>query len=115
MSGTAASPSFHAVPTSSWQPGDLSLDALARGTLRGGFDRGTFCVWLATTQGRSAIIWPAGYHTRLYPLELLDARDAVVAKGGDLISVGAERHPFSRPDMHAGSEVRLLCNEQTCR
>jgi hypothetical protein len=92
-SGTAASPPLHAVPTSSWQPGGPSLTALARGTLRGGFERGTFCVWLAGREGRFAIIWPAGYHARLHPLELLDAQDAVVANGGDLISVGGGEAP----------------------
>jgi len=67
QSGTAASP-LHPVPTSSWQPGDPSLAALASGTLRGGLERGTFCVWLAARGRREAIIWPAGYHVRLHRL-----------------------------------------------
>jgi len=86
QSGAAASPGLLKVPTSSWRPGDLSLEALARGTLRGGYERGTFCLWLAGRERRDAIIWPAGYHARLHPLELLDAQNAVAAKGGDLIS-----------------------------
>jgi hypothetical protein len=93
QSGTAASTPLHPVPTSAWRPGDPSLTALARGTLRGGFERGIFCVWLAFRGRRSAVIWPAGYHTRLHPLELLDAQDAVAAKGGDLISVGGGEAP----------------------
>lgn len=92
-SGTAASPRLYAVPTSPWHPGDLSLTALARGTLGGGYERGTFCVWLTAGPRRSPIIWPAGYHARLHPLELLNSQDVVVAKGGDLISVGGGEAP----------------------
>jgi hypothetical protein len=92
QSGTVASPLYR-VPTSSWRPGDLSLTALARGTLRGGYERGTFCVWLAGRGRRDAIVWPAGYHARLHPLELLDERNVVVAKGGDLISFGGGEAP----------------------
>jgi hypothetical protein len=65
QSGTAASPPLLKVPTSSWRPGDPSLLALARGTLQGGYEHGTFCVWLAGRGRRSAIIWPAGYHAQL--------------------------------------------------
>src|SRR5216684_1311225 len=93
--GTAAPP-LYPVPTSSWRPGDPSLTALARGTLQGGYERGTFCVWLAGRGRRDAIIWPAGYHARLHPFELLDAQDAVVAKGGDLISFGGGEGPVQR-------------------
>ena len=97
QSGTVAAPPLHPVPTSSWQPGDPSLAALARGTLRGGYERGTFCIWLAARGRREAIIWPAGYHARLHPVELLDAQDVVVAKSGDLISVGGGAGPV-QPD-----------------
>ena len=86
--GSAASSSLYKVPTSSWRPGDPSLTALAGGTLRGGYERGTFCVWLTGYGRRYAIVWPAGYHARLHPLELLDAQGAVVAKDGNLISFG---------------------------
>ena len=92
-SGTGASSSLYKVPTSSWRPGDPSLTALARGTLRGGYERGAFCVWLAGHGGRSAIVWPAGYHARLHPLEVLDAQGVVVAKDGDLISFGGGEAP----------------------
>jgi hypothetical protein len=101
QSGTAAPPPLDVVPTSAWRPGDVSLLALVRGTLRGGDERGTFCVWLAGRGRRSAIIWPAGYHARLHPFELLDAQGVVVAKGGDLISAGGGEAPVQpgRPCM----------------
>ena len=95
-SGTAAPPPLDAVPTSAWRPGDASLQALVRGTLRGGDERGTFCVWLAGGGRRAAVIWPAGYHARRHPLELLDARGVVVARGGDLISAGGGEAPVRR-------------------
>jgi hypothetical protein len=64
-----------------------------RGTLQGGYEHGTFCVWLAGRGRRSAIIWPAGYHARLHPVELLDAQNVVVAKGGDMVSFGGGEGP----------------------
>jgi hypothetical protein len=62
------------------------MTALASGTLEGGMVRGTFCVWLVGEGGQSAIVWPAGYHARVHPLELLNSQGAVVARGGDLIT-----------------------------
>jgi hypothetical protein len=50
-------------------------------------------VWLAGRGRRDAIVWPAGYHARLHPLELLDAQNVVVATGGDLISFGGGEAP----------------------
>jgi len=91
--GAAAAAPLHPVPTSAWQPGDPGLTALARGTFQGGYVHGTFCVWLAGRGRRSAIVWPAGYHARLHPVELLDAQNAVVAKGGDLVSFGGGESP----------------------
>jgi len=85
--GTTASAQPYPVPTSSWAPGDLSLRALARGTLEGGVVRGAYCVWLATNGGQSPIVWPAGYHVRRNPLKLLNSQGAVVASGGDSITV----------------------------
>jgi hypothetical protein len=34
------------------------------------------------------VVWPAGYHIRLHPLELLNSHAVVVAKGGEQIMVG---------------------------
>jgi len=86
--GTAAPAQRHPLPTSSWTPGDPSLTALARGTLAGGFVRGTFCVWLSGRGGRFPVVWPAGYHVRLHPVELLNAEGVVVARAGDQVTFG---------------------------
>jgi hypothetical protein len=93
--GIAASSRLHGLPTSSWQPGDRSLLALARGVLEGGYVGGTFCVWLTTMGGQSPIVWPAGYHVRLHPLALLNPQDVVVASGGDRIAVGGGEVPVN--------------------
>jgi hypothetical protein len=45
-------------------------------------------VWLSGRGGRLPVVWPAGFHARLHPLELLDSQGAVVAKGGDRIAAG---------------------------
>lgn len=76
------------VPTSSWRPGDPALNALAMGTLEGGHQGSRYCVWLSIKSSRVPVVWPAGYHIRLHPLELLNSRDAVVATGGEQIRVG---------------------------
>jgi hypothetical protein len=91
--GTAASASLVKVPTSPWRPGDFALRALTFGTLRGGYVRSTFCVWLAGPGGREAVIWPAGYRARIHPLELVDAAGTVVARDGDRISVAGGQTP----------------------
>lgn len=92
-SGTTASPGLLPVPTSSWRPGDPSLLALARGTLEGGYKGSRYCVWLSNGFGSHPVVWPAGYHVRLHPLELLDSHAVVVAKGGDKITFGGGAGP----------------------
>jgi hypothetical protein len=89
-SGTSADgPKLYPVPTSSWRPGDPSLLALAIGTLAAGEYRGRWCPWLAGTGSRRiAVVWPAGFHARRHPFELLDSHGTVVARGGERIKVG---------------------------
>jgi len=90
-----APPPLHAVPTSSWTPGSPSFTALARGTLESGMVSGTFCVWLAARGGHSPIVWPADYHIRLRPLELLNSQGVVVARGGDQVRFGGGEEPVN--------------------
>jgi hypothetical protein len=93
--GGAASSRLHAVPTSSWEPGDASLAALGRGTLAGGYVHGTFCVWLTGGQRRTPVVWPAGYHARLHPFALLDSQDRVAARLGDRIAAEGGEGPVN--------------------
>lgn len=94
----AASPRLHVVPTSSWKAGDPSLLARASGTLNGGRVQGAFCVWLTTRRDRVPIVWPAGYHVRLHPLELLNSQNIVVARGEDHITLTGGAAPV-RPGL----------------
>ncbi len=82
-------PKLYPVPTSSWRPGDPSLLALAIGILNAGEYRGRWCPWLAGTGSRRvAVVWPAGFHARRHPFELLDSHGTVVATGGEHIKIG---------------------------
>lgn len=64
------------------------------GTLEGGrTDRGEYCVWVRTRQRAVPVVWPAGFHARLDPLELLNAEGKVVAREGDWISVAGAEMP----------------------
>lgn len=93
--GPASAAGLLPVPTSSWRPGDVSLLALARGTLEGGYRGGRYCVWLGTRTGPHPVVWPAGYHLRRHPLELLGPVDVVVARGGDQVTFGGGVLPIS--------------------
>jgi hypothetical protein len=52
------------------------------------------CVWVEDSNVESAdkeafnVLWPAGYHARGQPLEIIDASGAVIAHEGDLVSFG---------------------------
>jgi hypothetical protein len=77
------------VPTSSWKRGDPALLALLNGTVQGEqLDPGGCRIWVERRDGEIVpVVWPAGYHARLDPLELLDASGAVIAVVGTAISV----------------------------
>jgi hypothetical protein len=93
---------LHRVPTSSWRPGDPSLDALAIGTLTAGLDRHRWCLWLTGPGSRrNPVVWPAGFRARRHPVELLDSRGRVVARGGERIKLGGGGGP-------AGHETCML-------
>ncbi len=89
-------PKLYPVPTSSWRPGDPSLLALAIGILNAGEYRGRWCPWLAGTGSRRvAVVWPAGFHARRHPFELLDSHGTVVATGASTSKLAAASYPGS--------------------
>jgi hypothetical protein len=88
---------YEPVPTSSWRPGDPSLTALTIGPLSAGMYRGRWCVWLGGRGSRrEAVVWPAGFRARRHPLELVDSRGKVVARGGEHIKIGGGIGPAGR-------------------
>jgi hypothetical protein len=87
---------YYPVPTSSWRPGDFSLTALTIGTLAAGMYRGRWCMWLVGPDSRRhPIVWPAGFRARRHPLELVDSRGTILARGGEHIKVGGGVVPDS--------------------
>jgi hypothetical protein len=92
---------YYPVPTSSWRPGDPSLTALTIGPLSAGMYRGRWCTWLGTRGSRGEpVVWPAGFRARRHPLELVDSRGTVVARGGERIKIGGGIGPAGhRPCM----------------
>jgi hypothetical protein len=98
-SSQAASQSakYEPVPTSSWRPGDPSLTALTIGPLSAGMVRGRWCIWLGGRGSRrEAVVWPAGFRARRHPVELVDSRGTVVARGGERIKIGGGIGPAGR-------------------
>jgi hypothetical protein len=90
----AHGPKLYKVPT---HPGYTGHLALAIGTLAAGTYRGHWCVWLGAGPGsrREPIVWPAGFRARRHPLELVDSRGKVVARGGERIKIGGGSMPVS--------------------
>lgn len=67
---------------------DAQPTRLARlsGVLVGFVADGRAWVWLAAPDGSlTPVAWPRGYCARLDPLELLDAEERCVARGGDVV------------------------------
>jgi hypothetical protein len=68
------------------------------GILTGELTGDRVAIWLEHSDGgRTVTIWPGEYRARLEPLQLLDERGAVVARGGDEISVVGGFLPASDP------------------
>lgn len=93
------------VPTSSWKRDDPALLALLNGTVQGeqlGPDK---CrIWVERRDGEIVpVVWPAGYHARLDPLELLDDTGKVVAVVGTKISVPGGLMPTD-PSAHSDAQ-----------
>jgi hypothetical protein len=76
------------------RPGRLArLDGFLVGFLAGE----TAHVWVARTDGDLVpVVWPDGYAARFDPLELLDNRHAVVASGGQRVTVAGGFLPDDR-------------------
>ena len=63
--------------------------ARTSGELVGALVSGAACTWLAHPGGQLVLMmWPRGFRARFDPLELLDQRGEVVARGGETVTVG---------------------------
>jgi hypothetical protein len=58
------------------------------GVLAGAVVDGSVRTWLTDTNGQlTLVIWPANFRARFDPLEIIDDRGDVVARGGESVSV----------------------------
>ena len=78
------------IPTSGRPLGEWRQRAALLGVLEGeeaGPDR--WCLWIRSGTGnRTPVLWPAGYHARLDPLEVLNASGQPFARVGEHLVLG---------------------------
>jgi hypothetical protein len=81
------------VPTSCWPQchGHVVFATLVTGILAGSPTTGGGCLWLKPILGaarRVPVVWPAGFHARLSPVELFNVQGRVIARAGDRLQFG---------------------------
>jgi hypothetical protein len=70
-------------------PHAVGLAAQSGGQLVGAIVDGAVRTWLVDPNGQLVLImWPRGFRARFDPLELLDEHGKVVARGGEVLTVG---------------------------
>ena len=81
-------------------PGYLGQLAQLTGVLEGGAtEPDSYCLWIRSAKGRRVpVLWPAGYHARIDPLELLNASGQIVARAGDHLVLGGGIRPVDPAD-----------------
>ncbi len=88
------------IPTSGRPLGEWRQEAALLGVLDGeevSPDR--WCLWIRSDAGnRTPVLWPAGYHARLEPLEVLNASGQLFARAGEHLVLGGGFHPVDPDD-----------------
>jgi hypothetical protein len=57
------------------------------------------CLWMRSDAGtRTPLLWPAGYHARLDPLEVLNASGQLFARAGEHLVLGGGFNPVDPDD-----------------
>ena len=74
------------LPTTSPIPDGGNLGALTTGTFHAARTPQGACAWIG--EKRAAFVWPYGYRVSFDPVELLDPDGQVVAREGDIVTVG---------------------------
>lgn len=81
-------PTFELVPRGAERPaGAIAPLAQSGGRLLGAVVGEGVCTWLEHDGQLVLMVWPATWRARFGPLELLDDRGDVVARGGELVTV----------------------------
>jgi hypothetical protein len=83
----------------------IGLLAQSGGTLVGAVVGGAVRTWLVDPNGQlQLLLLPADFRARIDPLELLNERGEVVAKGGELVTVGGAHLVKSDDSRRLGHE-----------
>lgn len=80
-----------ALPSDGWKPGTLEMLAEFFGPFHATIRNGAACAWLGTSG--QVYLWPAGYGVRFHPTELIDPQGHVVAREGQVVSIGGGSVP----------------------
>jgi hypothetical protein len=88
------------IPTSGQPLGEWRQLAALLGVLDGeqvSADR--WCLWMRSDAGnRTPVLWPAGYHARLDPLEVLNASGQLFARAGEHLVLSGGFRPVDPDD-----------------
>lgn len=86
LAACGSAPADEATDASTPTDGPSASARTLTGLLGGDPDLEGGCVWLDTDDGRVEVLWPDGYRASADPVRLR-ADDAVVARGGDEITI----------------------------
>jgi hypothetical protein len=88
------------IPTSGRPLGEWRQRAALLGILDGEeVSKDLWCLWIRSQDGnRTPVLWPAGYHARLEPLEVLTASGQPFAHAGEHLVLGGGFHPVDPDD-----------------
>jgi hypothetical protein len=85
VSGRTATHEY-SLPSDGWTTNRVTSTSLFGGTFHAGLTKSGAGAWI----GPNAMLWPAGYHVRFNPTQLIDSRGRIVAKQGQRVSAGGE-------------------------
>lgn len=104
------------IPTSGLPLGEWRQRAALLGMLEGeevSADR--WCLWMRSDAGvRTPVLWPAGYHARLDPLEVLNASGQLFARVGEHLVLGGGFWPVDPEDpCSLGRDLAFYVQDET--
>jgi hypothetical protein len=104
------------IPTSGRPLGEWRQRAALLGMLEGeevSADR--WCLWMRSGAGvRTPVLWPAGYHARLDPLEVLNASGQLFARAGEHLVLGGGFQPADPDDpCSLGQDFAFYIQDET--
>lgn len=86
-----------------WRAGDTVLDAALVGRFHARLTDHGACAWLGRPGSESAMRWPVGWRVRVDPAALYDQNGNLVAREGDLLTVGGGTAVIAHPGVRCGT------------